>query len=807
MIVLMPASVSAQEEGITEVDETEEFEISIPAMGIYKSEEPFYQIETLDYSQMAEVEEEMAEEDDDGNFFGAVGDAVTNTVMFVPNLFSDTAEDVQNNIKDSLLYTLNGIVGILMTIIQIEAELVLAIYNFTLDSNLMSYLLNQVEGTVQNVAGIDSTGNIMNDTGLFGNLFGLAISISLIFVAVLFVVKRAQVEALKAILSPIIVLTIAMVMISNMTSILTTTNEMTTTVMSEVTEIGKENFFNESGTEIETTEDILHHTMVYKPYMLMQYGTYDEDTVDPERSHELLTTTNTSDRQTIIENELTEHGNAMVSPGSIWVKVAYGSFALMVNLLISIPIILIAGLNLFLEFVILFIVFISPFAFLWALLPNQFPVLKRYLGMLFAPFLYKLLIAVFIMIMTTILAIVYSMSSSYGIVGYGVSGFIMLVVMIAMYLLKNKVMSIFTVTSEGQQMARMSNTGDGAVNSAVGGTKKTARAGTELALAYATGGTSALATRGAMAVASRNGGSDEDNASENRNLSKMNTGTNERREGKGNSENTNNLSGQNKTNQKNDVSSQKDNAHGNNESNKPIHSLGGAKASDSDESTETTESGELQDREGINRDDHAEDTETNNSAYTHELHNMKGDEAQSGNDDAENTPSREESDIQDREGINRDEPEDNENVSQGGQNELHDMKNADRFNNDNNAQESSSDMQDRDNINRDEPDNVNQKEPSSNKLENMKGSDRFNNDEPVNNKNQKEPSSATLDNLNNENSASNIDTESRKDNDVESNENYQNRVENREYKATKPETKSENLNDRDEASSRRGEDE
>lgn len=834
-LISTSAVYAEEDEGVTDVDDTEEFNIEIPNMGIYKSENPFYQIETLDYSEVAEIQKEMEEEEEDKGFFGTIGDGVTGAVMFFPNLFSDTTEDVKNNIKDNMLYIMNGIVGMIMTIIQIEAELVLGIYNFANDAEIMNYLLSQIESVIQSVAGIDSSGAIMSDTGVFGNLLGITIAISILFMTILFTVKRAQAEALKALIAPIISLTFAMILISNMSSILSTTNDITVSLMNNITQIGKENFFDEAETEIETTEDILHHTMVYKPYMLMQYGSYDEEVVAVDRSKELLTTTNNSDRKTLIEEEMTEHGNAMVSPGSIWVKVAYGAFTLFCNLLISIPILVIAGLFLVIQFAIILIVFIAPFALIWAMLPNQLAVLKKYLSTLFAPFLFKLLISIFVMIITTILAIIFSMSSANGIVGYGVSMFIMAMVMIAMYLLKNRIMSIFTVTPEGKQLANAVNKGDGAVNA----TKK----GTGMLVGAATGGLSTIATREVMnRVANRSSNSDD--AKNSNKLSDLNA----------NRKNTGDLKGRNdiKSNVAGNVKNLSDLKNGkNSKANNQEKNINTSKDNKQKDNTSTTEKSknnqnqELHDLNSIKeqrsaRKNNSTDNDSkdkNSNSEQQELQNLKGDKEAKGNLEKPNIDNNKQGSTQQelhdlKGGKEAKEKQEKPNVDknrQGSpQQELHDLKGAkeekgNRENPSNNDNKQSSNQEGLHNLNNSNdkseknlnkntekklPNDLSVSEEIKDRDKNSASSTNFN---KVNRSSENNSTEAAKPNKFENEKKSNINTESRK-NSSSNNDNQPNIVQphNENYEATKPntqESKSEKMNDRDEKSSRGGVDE
>lgn len=418
-------------------------------MGMYKDENPNYAVETLNYKDVKDIkekkEEEKKKEEDKNKGWGSkVADTVGSAVNFVPNTLGDAKDDTANAIKDQGLFVMSKVSNGLMSWTVFMTDMTLNFFHFANDAEILNWLIDGVEGNIQEVAGIDDSG--INGSGLFGQFIGLITVFVLFSVIYTAFLKRAPVEALKGLLTPIICMTLAMLIISNMGTYLKGVNNITTNVMNEVVTFGAG---VEGDSDIETTEDVLHKAMVYTPYVNMMFGTDDDSVVAQDRVKALMTEKKDKERKKLLKEEY-ENGNNMVHPDNVSVQILYGFISVICGSILGIAVLMVSMLFLILQIILILWAFIAPFALMWACLPGQFLVAQRYIQKLLTPFVYKLGLALLIMVLGIIVGRIAQIEVMDGIVGYGLKMVLIFAVFITLFLIRNKVMSVFVVTKEGR---------------------------------------------------------------------------------------------------------------------------------------------------------------------------------------------------------------------------------------------------------------------------------------------------------------------------------------------------------------------
>lgn len=418
-------------------------------MGMYKDENPNYAVETLNYKDVKDIkekkEEEKKKEEDKNKGWGSkVADTVGSAVNFVPNTLGDAKDDTANAIKDQGLFVMSKVSNGLMSWTVFMTDMTLNFFHFANDAEILNWLIDGVEGNIQEVAGIDDSG--INGSGLFGQFIGLITVFVLFSVIYTAFLKRAPVEALKGLLTPIICMTLAMLIISNMGTYLKGVNNITTNVMNEVVTFGAG---VEGDSDIETTEDVLHKAMVYTPYVNMMFGTDDDSVVAQDRVKALMTEKKDKERKKLLKEEY-ENGNNMVHPDNVSVQILYGFISVICGSILGIAVLMVSMLFLILQIILILWAFIAPFALMWACLPGQFLVAQRYIQKLLTPFVYKLGLALLIMVLGIIVGRIAQIEVMDGIVGYGLQMVLIFAVFVTLFLIRNKIMSVFVVTKEGR---------------------------------------------------------------------------------------------------------------------------------------------------------------------------------------------------------------------------------------------------------------------------------------------------------------------------------------------------------------------
>lgn len=416
-------------------------------MGVYKDENPNYAVETLNYKDIKNIKEKKKEKEKEAKEKGIkdkIAGAVGSAINFVPNTLGDVKDDTGNAIKDQGLFVMSKVSNGLMSWTVFMTDLTLNFFHFANDAEILNWLIDGVEGNIQDVAGIDDSG--MNGTGLFGQFIGLITVLVLFSVLYTAFLKRQPVEALKGLLTPIICMTLAMLLISNMGTYLKGVNSITNTAMNEIVTFGAG---VEGDNDIETTEDVLHKAMVYSPYVNMMFGTDDNSVVSQDRVKSLMTENDKKKRKKLLKEEY-ENGNDMVHPDSVATQILYGFISVICGSILGVAILIISMFFLMLQIILILWAFVAPFALMWACLPGQFLVAQKFIQKLLTPFVYKLGLSLLIMVLGIIIGLISQIEVMDGIVGYGLRMVLIFAVVITLFLIKNKVMSIFVVSKEGR---------------------------------------------------------------------------------------------------------------------------------------------------------------------------------------------------------------------------------------------------------------------------------------------------------------------------------------------------------------------
>ncbi len=416
-------------------------------MGVYKDENPNYAVETLNYKDVKDMKKKKKEAEKEAKEKGIkdkIAGAVGSAIKFVPNTLGDVKDDTGNAIKDQGLFVMSKVSNGLMSWTVFMTDLTLNFFHFANDAEILNWLIDGVEGNIQDVAGIDGSG--INGTGLFGQFIGLITVFVLFSVIYTAFLKRQPVEALKGLLTPIICMTLAMLLISNMGTYLKGVNNITTTAMNEIVTFGAG---VEGDSDIETTEDVLHKAMVYTPYVNMMFGTDDNSVVSQDRVKSLMTEDDSKKRKKLLKEEY-KQGNDMVQPDSVATQILYGFISVVCGSMLGVAVLIISMFFLILQIILILWAFVAPFALMWACLPGQFLVAQRFIQKLLTPFVYKLGLSLLIMVLGVIIGLISQIEVMDGIVGYGLRMVLIFAVFITLFLIRNKVMSIFVVTKEGR---------------------------------------------------------------------------------------------------------------------------------------------------------------------------------------------------------------------------------------------------------------------------------------------------------------------------------------------------------------------
>lgn len=338
-------------------------------------------------------------------------------------------------------------------------NVMLSILELAYEIDIINALIDKVSATIVGITGI-SGGSVSTGVGLFGGFLGLISLIVALYTLYQFIVKRATLEAFSGLLKSIIAVSIALLFFSQYSTIIKGANSISTELSAfilsgDVSDLmdASQNANGDINTQsaLEKMNDNLFTTFVHNPYLLMQYGTTDEDSIGQGRVQALLQAQPNSDqRQELVLEEIKQEENYMMTYGKIMQRYNYAGVMVLGNAVSSIPVYLLSLSLILFQFWFLIMALVAPFALLWSALPGQFGVLKRYGFELFLPLVLKACISLGALLIFGLSEVVLNLTS---ITQGSTKGYILAIVLqtmlfISLFLLRKRIGGIFTKGSE-----------------------------------------------------------------------------------------------------------------------------------------------------------------------------------------------------------------------------------------------------------------------------------------------------------------------------------------------------------------------
>ncbi|MEC1275281.1 MULTISPECIES: CD3337/EF1877 family mobilome membrane protein [Bacillus] len=267
----------------------------------------------------------------------------------------------------------------LMEIINSIWQLNVLLANFTMiivqesfKLDFVSNVVDEIGSIVQNIAGFGSGGFMKN--GLWPQLITLMICMVGAWATYVGIVKRETNRAWSGLISSLIVFVCALGYFSNASTILGGLNKWSSELQSNVLSISA-NIVNPGASYnkdegIASVRNQMFDLMVKKPYLLMQYGSFD---VDKKRVNDLLSLDplkKKEDRQKKAEVEVSEKDNSMMSLNGISLRAAFVPLMFLSNSIIGTFLLLMSGLIILYQLIFLVLALFGPVPLLMAVVPR-----------------------------------------------------------------------------------------------------------------------------------------------------------------------------------------------------------------------------------------------------------------------------------------------------------------------------------------------------------------------------------------------------------------------------------------------------
>lgn len=325
--------------------------------------------------------------------------------------------------------------------------------------DFISNTANEVGKNIQTLAGVTQDG--FSGEGFYVGFLLIFIMIMGIYVAYTGLMKRETTKAVQALVNFLVVFLLSASFIAYAPDYITKINEFSADVSNAALTLGTKIVLPDSGSKgrdsVNLIRDSLFAIQVKQPWLLLQYGEADLDTLGVDRVESLLSASpDTDDRENAVIDEIENKNNLNMSITKTMSRLGMVVFLFIFNIGISVFVFLLTGIMIFSQ--VLFIVFAMflPISFLLSMLPTYEGMAKKALVKLFNTIMMRAGITLIITVAFSISAMFYSISSGYP---FFMVAFLQIVTFAGIYLKLDTLMGMFSLQASdvrqvGQRIMR-----------------------------------------------------------------------------------------------------------------------------------------------------------------------------------------------------------------------------------------------------------------------------------------------------------------------------------------------------------------
>lgn len=311
---------------------------------------------------------------------------------------------------------------------------------------------------MQTLAGITRSG--ISSEGFYIGFLLLLILIIGIYVTYTGLLKRETTKAVQGVMSFLVTFLLSSAFIAYAPDTIHRINEFSSDIsqasLSLGTRITLPNSESEGSDSVDLIRDSLFSIQVRQPWLLLQYGTNDEEELGAERIEALLSTSPTENngesRETIVIEEIEERDNPHMTITQTTSRLGVVFFISIFNVGISIFVFLLTGIMIFSQVLFIIYAMFLPISFLLSMIPSFGHMSKRALTKLFNTILARAGITLILTIAFSLSSMLYSLSSGYP---FFLIAFLQIVTFAGIYFKLSDLMGMFALQSnESQSVSR-----------------------------------------------------------------------------------------------------------------------------------------------------------------------------------------------------------------------------------------------------------------------------------------------------------------------------------------------------------------
>ena len=321
--------------------------------------------------------------------------------------------------------------------------------------DFISDTASSIGKNIQTLAGVTSNG--FSSEGFYVGFLLILILVMGIYVAYTGLLKRETTKAIHAVINFLVVFILSASFIAYAPNYISKINDFSADISSSALSLGTKIVLPDSNSKgkdsVDLIRDSLFSIQVKQPWLLLQYGESDIETLGSDRVESLLSANpDTDDREDVVIEEIEDKDNAYLSVTKTMTRLGMVVFLFIFNIGISAFVFLLTGMMIFSQVLFIIYAMFLPISFVLSMIPTYEGMAKKALTKLFNTVMMRAGITLIITTAFSISTMFYSISSGYP---FFMVAFLKIVTFAGIYFKLGDLMTMFSLqSSDTQQVSR-----------------------------------------------------------------------------------------------------------------------------------------------------------------------------------------------------------------------------------------------------------------------------------------------------------------------------------------------------------------
>lgn len=288
--------------------------------------------------------------------------------------------------------------------------------------DFISKMSREIGENIKTLAGITRKG--LGSEGFYAGMMLMLVLVLGVYVAYTGLLKRETSRAFGAVINFTVIFLLSACFIAYASNYILKINEFSSDMSTSALSLGTRMLMPGSDTKgsdsVDLIRDSLFGIQVKQPWLLLQFGSSDVGAIGEERVERILSadpgmeredSVDGKIREDIVREEIEENGNRYMTPGKIDARLGMVFLFLACNTIISVFVILLAGLMLFSQILFIFYAMMLPFSFALSMIPTYNGLAKKAVERVFNVIMLRTGYTIIITVAFSISSMLYSLSS------------------------------------------------------------------------------------------------------------------------------------------------------------------------------------------------------------------------------------------------------------------------------------------------------------------------------------------------------------------------------------------------------------